>query len=82
MCRGCAEIVPRVRRDCAEGAPRVRRDGAEAELAPESLGARLLRQADDFARYCASSYALNCMNHTTGSAAMVEPLVRFLLAAL
>lgn len=41
-----------------------------------------LRQADDFARYCASSYALNCMNHTTGSAAMVEPLVRFLLAAL
>jgi hypothetical protein len=37
--------------------------------------------ADKYAKYC-DDYRLNSMNHTTGAAEMVEPLVNFLLAAL
>ncbi len=37
---------------------------------------------EPYARYCDSSFKLNSMNHTTGASGQVEPLVRFLLAAL
>ena len=37
---------------------------------------------DKWSAYCGSSYNLNSMNHTTGAAEQVEPLVSFLLKAL
>ena len=37
---------------------------------------------DKWARYCDTNYNLNSMNHTTGAAAMVEPLARFLVKHL
>ena len=37
---------------------------------------------DNYTMYCDSGPGLRSMNHTMGSAEMVEPLVRFLMVAL
>ena len=50
---------------------------------PEDPAAKAASQGhDNYSKYCDSGPALRSMNHTMGSAEMVEPLVRFLLKVL